>query len=54
LAQYSLTINIHYFLQELVDGKSTSGSHLTDQQNILGETESTIKMPQVNTVTQTK
>jgi len=27
-----------------VDGKSTTGSYLTDQQNPLGETQSTIKM----------
>ncbi|TKY57471.1 hypothetical protein E2542_SST21919 [Spatholobus suberectus] len=32
--------------QDLVDGQSTSGSHLTDQQKPLGETESTIGIPQ--------
>ncbi|WVY89982.1 hypothetical protein V8G54_035496 [Vigna mungo] len=38
--------NSETYAQELVDAKSTTGSHLPDQQNQLGQTQSTIKMSQ--------
>ncbi|XP_022637496.1 uncharacterized protein LOC106763188 [Vigna radiata var. radiata] len=38
--------NSETYAQELVDAKSTAGSHLPDQQNQFGQTQSTIKMSQ--------